>query len=129
VIGIATLVAFGPEAAEALGFAGGNQAKTSYWSVPSTVSRITRIGVDPVRFAFLAGFAVLVIWLMAWTARGGDWVRAAGWAVFALLIATAWLVPWYVVWVLPLAAVGRDAWLAGGTLALSVFQLPNGVPG
>jgi hypothetical protein len=129
VIGIATLVAFGPEAAEALGLAGGNQAKTSYWSVPSTVSRLTGIGVDPVRFAFLAGFAMLAVWLAVWTARGGDWVRAAGWAVMGLLVATAWLVPWYVIWVLPLAAVARDPWLAGGALALSAFQLPNGVPG
>jgi Glycosyltransferase family 87 len=129
VIGVATLVAFGPEAADALGLAGGNQAKTSYWSVPSTVSRLTGIGVDPVRFAFLAGFAALAVWLLVWTARGGDWVRAAGWAVFGLLVATAWLVPWYVIWVLPLAAVARDPWLAGGTLALSAFQLPNGVPG
>ena len=129
VLGIATLVAFGPEAAEALGLAGGNQAKTSYWSVPSTVARITGLGVDPVRFAFLAGFAALVVWLLVWTSRGGDWVRAAGWAVFGLLIATAWLVPWYVVWVLPLAAVSRDPWLGGGTLALTLFQLPNGVPG
>lgn len=128
-IGVATLVAFGPEAAEALGLAGGNQAKTSYWSVPSTVSRLSGIGVDPVRFAFLAAYVALVVWLLVWTARGGDWVRASGWAVLGLLIATAWLVPWYVIWVLPLAAVARDPWLAGTTLALSVFQLPNGVPG
>lgn len=128
-IGAATLVAFGPEAAEALGLAGGNQAKSSYWSVPSTVSRLSGVGVDPVRFAFLAGFAALVVWLLVWTARGGDWVRAAGWAVLGLLVATAWLVPWYVIWVLPLAAVARDPWLAGTTLALSAFQLPNGVPG
>ena len=129
VIAIATLVAFGPEAAEALGLAGGNQAQTSYWSVPSTVARITGIGVDPVRFAFLAAYSVLVVWLLVWTARGGDWVRAAGWAVFGLLIATAWMVPWYIVWVLPFAAVARDPWLAGGTLALSYYQLSNGVPG
>jgi len=129
VIALATLVAFGPEAAEALGLAGGNQAKTSYWSVPSTVSRLSGIGVDPVRFAFLAGFVALVVWLLVFTARGGDWVRAAGWAVLGLLVATAWLVPWYVIWVLPLAAIARDPWLAGATLTLSLFQLPNGVPG
>jgi hypothetical protein len=128
-IGVATLVSFGGEAAEALGLAGGNQAKTSFWSVPSTVARLTGIGVDPVRFAFLAAFAALVVWLLVWTARGGDWVRAAGWAVLGLLVATAWLVPWYVIWVLPLAAIARDPWLAAATLGMSIFQLPNGVPG
>jgi hypothetical protein len=128
-IALATLASFGGEAAEALGLAGGNQAKTSYWSVPSTVARLTGIGVDPVRFAFLAAFAALVVWLLVWTARGGDWVRAAGWAVLGLLVATAWLVPWYVIWVLPFAAIARDPWLAAATLGLSIFQLPNGVPG
>jgi hypothetical protein len=128
-IGVMTLASFGGEAAEALGLAGGNQAKTSYWSVPSTVARLTGIGVDPVRFAFLAAFAALVVWLLVWTARGGDWVRAAGWAVLGLLLATAWLVPWYVIWVLPFAAIARDPWLAAATLGLSIFQLPNGVPG
>jgi glycosyl transferase family 87 len=128
-IGVATLASFGGEAAEALGLAGGNQAKTSYWSVPSTVARLTGIGVDPVRFAFLVAFAALVVWLLVWTVRGGDWVRAAGWAVLGLLVATAWLVPWYVIWVLPLAAIARDPWLVAATLGLSIFQLPNGVPG
>jgi hypothetical protein len=128
-IGGVALAAFGSHAAEALGLAGGNQALTSYWSVPSTVSRVTGLGVDPVRFAFLAAYAALVVWLLVWTLRGGDWVRAAGWAVLGLLLATAWLVPWYLVWVLPLAAVARDPGLAGLALALSAFQIPNGVPG
>jgi Glycosyltransferase family 87 len=128
-IGAATLAAFGSEAAEAFGLAGGNQSLTSYWSVPSTVARITGIDVDPIRFAFLAGYAALAVWLLAWTARGGDWVRAAGWAAFGLLVATAWLVPWYVIWVLPLAAVARDRALWGAALALTAFQLSNAVPG
>jgi Glycosyltransferase family 87 len=128
-IGLATLAAFGPGVGEALGLAGGNQSLTSYWSVPSTVARVAGVDVDPVRFAFLAGYAVLVVWLIAWTARGGDWLRAAGWAGFGLLVATAWLVPWYLIWVLPVAAVSRDRALWAATLALTAFQLFNGVPG
>jgi hypothetical protein len=128
-IGAVTLAAFGSHAAEALGLAGGNQDLTSYWSVPSTVSRLTGLDVDPVRLAFLGAYGLLVVWLLVATARGEDWVRAAGWAVLGLLLATAWLVPWYLVWALPLAAVARDPALAGLTLALSAYQIPNGVPG
>jgi len=128
-VGLAALAAFGSSVGEAFGLAGGNQSLTSYWSVPSTVARIGGVDVDPVRFAFLGCYAALVVWLLVWTARGGDWIRAAGWAGFGLLVATAWLVPWYVIWVLPLAAVSRDRALAGATLALTAFQLSNGVPG
>ena len=49
-----SLAVFGAEVANALGIMGGNQNETSYYSVPSTVSRLAGIGVDPVRFAFLA---------------------------------------------------------------------------
>jgi hypothetical protein len=46
-----------------------------------------------------------------------------------LLCATAYLTPWYLVWVLPLVAVARDRALVGITLALSAYQLSVGVPG
>ena len=37
--------------------------------------------------------------------RSGD---ACGWATFAVLVASAWLVPWYILWLLPFAALSRD---------------------
>jgi hypothetical protein len=69
-----------------------------------------------------------VVWLFAWTARGGDWVRAAGWAGLGLLCTTVYLTPWYLIWALPLAAVSRDRALIALTLALSAYQLTVGVP-
>ena len=52
------------------------------------------------------GLAVLVTWLLVRTRRGADAVAMAGWATLALLLATAWLVPWYIAWLLPLACWG-----------------------
>jgi len=66
--------------------------------------------------------------LLVRTARGGDWVRAAGWAAFGLLLATSWLMPWYVLWVLPFAAVAGDGPLSVAVLALCAFQLTSRVP-
>ena len=37
-----------------------------------------------------------------------DWIAGAGWAALALLVTAASLLPWYVAWLLPLAALGRD---------------------
>jgi hypothetical protein len=40
-----------------------------------------------------------------------------------------YLVPWYLLWALPLVAVARDRILVVVTLALCAYQLPVGVPG
>jgi hypothetical protein len=124
----ASTAAFGTHWLDAVGLAGENQSTTSHYSVPSTLARLLGTGVDPVRYTLLALFAALVIGLLAWTLRRGDWLRAAGWAALGLLIASGWLLPWYVIWALPLAALSRDRALIGGVLALTAFQLVNRVP-
>ena len=40
-----------------------------------------------------------------------------------LLLATSWLLPWYLIWALPLAALSRDRTLQLLVLALTAFQL------
>ena len=48
-------------------------------------------------------------WLLRRVWRGQmDWIAAAGWATLAMLLASSSLLPWYVAWLLPLAALGRD---------------------
>lgn len=122
------LAAFGPSVGEALSVAGGNQATVSRWSVPGTLARITGADVDALRVLALVAYAVAVAGLLVWVAHGADWVRAAGWAAFGLLVASAYLVPWYLIWLLPLAAISRDRALIAATMALTVFQVANGVP-
>jgi len=124
----ASLALFGSDVLNALEVIGGNQSDSSHYSLPSTVSRITGLDLEPVRYAFLAAYAALVAWLVAWTLRGGDWVRAAAWAGAGLLVASAWLVPWYLIWALPFAAVARDRVLVAVVLAICAFQLPNALP-
>ena len=43
--------------------------------------------------------------------------------MFALLLATAWLLPWYAVWILPLAAVSADRRLRLAALALAGYLI------
>jgi hypothetical protein len=123
-----SLAAFGTAVTDALGIIGENQSDASYYSVPSTVARILDLDPEAVRIAFLGAYAGLVAWLLAWTWRGGDWVRAAAWAGAGLLAATAWLVPWYVIWALPLAAVARDRAVLVVVLAVCALQLPVAIP-
>lgn len=127
-IAAAALIGFGPDALEALSVAGGNQATVSHWSVPATLSRITGLEVDLFRAVLGAAYAAGVLALLYRVSRGADWVWAAGWAAFGLLVASAYMVPWYLIWLLPLAAISRDRALIACTVALTVFQVVNGVP-
>jgi len=127
-IGVAAYLAFGWEWLHGFGLAGENQSRTSHLSIPITIARLTSLGPDGVRLAAALLFGALVIYLLIWTARGNDWIRAAAWATFALLIATAWLLPWYLLWPLPLVAMSRDRALQALTLALTAYQLGARIP-
>jgi uncharacterized membrane protein len=127
-IAAAASLAFGWDWTGAFGLAGENQDRTSYMSIPITLSRLTGLDPDPVRAAALVLYATAVVYLLVRTWRGLDWVRAAAWASFGLLLATAWLLPWYLVWALPLAAISRDRPLQLLTLALTAYQLGARIP-
>jgi alpha-1,6-mannosyltransferase len=119
---------FGWDWLHGFGLAGENQDRTSHMSIPITVARIGGLDPDPVRLAAALLFGALVLYLLGWTWRGGDWIRAAAWAAFGLLLATAWLLPWYLIWPLPLVAISRDRTLQGLTLALTAYQLGARIP-
>jgi Glycosyltransferase family 87 len=69
------------------------------------------------RLASVALVVVVVLLLR----RRGDWISHAGWATVALIASLAWVMPWYVIWVLPLAALGSSIWLRRAALVMTVF--------
>jgi hypothetical protein len=127
-VAMAAWLAFGWDWLNGFGLAGENQDRTSYMSVPITVARLSDLDPNAVRLAAAILFAAFVAYLLAWTWRGSDWVRAAAWAAIALLLATSWLLPWYLLWPLPLAAISRDRPLQLLTLALTAYQLGARIP-
>jgi len=138
-IGISFAV-FGLDAFDALSLIGQNQERTSRWSLPQrTADGIGfLVGASPdtvvhfTRAVFaLALVAVLLLLLRrVWRAPRGStyWVTAAGWATLALLLASAWLVPWYAIWLLPLAALSESRRLFAASLALTAYMLVIAVP-
>jgi alpha-1,6-mannosyltransferase len=68
---------------------------------------------------------LVVVWLVR---RRGDWLSHAGWATLALIASLAWVMPWYVIWVLPLAALGSSPRLRRTALALTVFLVITFLP-
>jgi hypothetical protein len=127
-VALGAWLAFGWDWVQGFGLAGENQSRTSYMSIPITVARLAGLDPDNARLAAALLFAAAVAYLLAWTWRGGDWVRAAAWCAMALLLATSWLLPWYLIWVLPLAAVARDRGVQLLALGLTAYQLGARIP-
>jgi hypothetical protein len=75
------------------------------------------------RDLFTTAFAVVLALTLWRTSRGADWRTMAGWATLALLLCTAWLLPWYAIWALPLAALGDSRRLRGATLAVCAYAV------
>jgi hypothetical protein len=93
-------------------------------SAPGIIARAFGAAGPPLGVGILAGlgFAAAYAWLVraAWLGRM-DWLAAAGWATVALLLALTWLMPWYVVWLLPLAALAGSARLRWAAVSLTLF--------
>jgi hypothetical protein len=128
VIGGLAWLGFGWDWLHAFALAGENQGRTSHMSIPITTARLTGLDPDWARGGLLALYAALVIYLLAWTHRGGDWLRATAWAITGLLLATAWLLPWYLLWPLPAAALSRDRAVQLLLLGLTAYQLGARIP-
>jgi hypothetical protein len=57
--------------------------------------------------------------VLAWRRR--DSLTAAGWASVALLVTLSWVLPWYVLWILPLAALSTSRRLRTAALLIGVY--------
>jgi hypothetical protein len=70
--------------------------------------------------------AVAACSVLAWRRR--DSLTAAGWASVALLVTLSWVLPWYVLWVLPLAALSSSRRLRTTALLLGVYFIVAWAP-
>jgi Glycosyltransferase family 87 len=78
-------------------------------------------------------FAFVCAWLLWRTWHGRiDWINAGAWSALALLISSSSLLPWYVVWLLPLAALATDRrlWRVAvyATCVVGALQLVGYIP-
>ena len=95
---------------------------SSRQSVPRDLSRL--LGSEqPLAFLRHLGtaiFAASLVGLLAWAARSRRWIDAAGWLMLVLLATTTWLHAWYIVGLLPLAALSESRRLRVCTLVMTV---------
>jgi Glycosyltransferase family 87 len=84
------------------------------------------VGGTPVLLKIAAVGVVLVVAHQFY--RNRDWIAGAGWSTLALIASLSWLMPWYVVWLLPLAALAGSVRLRRVALALTVYAVLVFVP-
>jgi alpha-1,6-mannosyltransferase len=136
-IALIGIAAFGTHALDALSLINSNQDRSSRFSLPYKTAQLLgallpggRLDYrDAVRAAFAVALAAVFVWLLWQTWRGTIAViDAIAWTTLAVLLASAWLVPWYILWLLPFAALARDRRLQVATLALTAWMLAIAVP-
>jgi hypothetical protein len=96
-------------------------------SIPNLIGLLLGVGGGTSTVLDAADLFVVAVVLFFFFRRR-DWLAGAGWSTLALLVGLAWLVPWYVVWVLPLAALGSSPWLRRATALMTIFLVATFAP-
>jgi alpha-1,6-mannosyltransferase len=124
-LAIVAVLGFGAHAFGFLNALNEQQQLIATHSIPAETARLAGLSGVPSwwRHMFLVGFA-LTLTLTLWrTARGADWRAMAGWTTLALLLSTAWLLPWYAIWALPLVALADSRRLRVCTLVFCAYAI------
>jgi alpha-1,6-mannosyltransferase len=124
-LAVVALIAFGAHAFGFLSALREQQQLIATHSIPAESARLFGLAGTPTwwRELFEVAFAAVLALTLWRTARGADWRTQATWATLALLVCTAWLLPWYAVWMLPLAALCSSGRVRAVTLLFCVYAL------
>ena len=121
VLGISSVIAFGPHFPD-LATQGRLVTMTS---LPNLLGLAIGQGGETTTMRVLLS-AVLVIAVAACALlayRRRESITAAGWASVALLVTLSWVLPWYVLWLLPLAALSSSRRLRATALLIGVYLI------
>jgi hypothetical protein len=135
---LTALIVFGADAIDGLNLLSSNQSRTSRYSLPQvTVDGLGHVfgsldhaaAIDVVRWLFVLVLAAAVVALLirSWR-RPETWIANAGWATLGVLLASAWLVPWYLLWLLPFTALSRCRWLTAATVVFAGYTMAIAIP-
>jgi alpha-1,6-mannosyltransferase len=91
------------------------------FSITNVFGLLLGVGGTPALLKIAAVGVVLVVAYQFY--RNRDWIGGAGWSTLALIASLSWLMPWYVVWLLPLAALGTSVRLRKLAAVLTVYLL------
>jgi Glycosyltransferase family 87 len=125
-VGAASLIAFGLHVPDL-----STQSRlVTNESVPNLIGLAVGAGGETetlhVLMSVALAVAVLACCVKAWRERSA--MAASGWASVALLVTLSWVLPWYVLWVLPLAALSRSPRLRVASAVLGAYLIVAWAP-
>jgi hypothetical protein len=99
-------------------------------SVPNLIGLAVGAGgeSESVRMAMSAVLALSVLGCCTIAWRRRDLLTASGWASVALILTLSWVLPWYVLWILPLAALSSSRRLRTAGLLVGVYLIVAWAP-
>jgi hypothetical protein len=96
-------------------------------SIPNLVG--WAIGLQGAAPGLVNAMVVLVVAVVGYQLlKRREWLSGAGWGTVALLASLGWLMPWYIIWLLPLAAIAADRRLRIVALGATVFVTLSFMP-
>ncbi len=121
VFGLASVIAFGPHFPD-LATQGRLVTMTS---IPNLFGLALGAGGETTTMRVLLSgvliVAVAACSLLAYRRR--ESLTAAGWVSIALLVTLSWVLPWYVLWILPLAALSSSRRLRVAAVLMGVYMI------
>ncbi len=111
VVAIASVALFGAGPLHLPATIGASQREGDWHSIPGFFANglgLTTVG-HVIGIVLAVVFVIVCVWLLLRVRRGQlDWLDGAGWATLAMLVTASSLLPWYIAWLLPLAAISAD---------------------
>jgi hypothetical protein len=124
VIGVPSLALFGPDLFSQLHRISTDRLFDTVFSGPDRVATVLGTHITSAIRAICTGLALVVaLATLVWVRRGADAITAAGWAFLALIASIASLAPWYLAWLMPLAALGRSRRLRVASLLATAYLI------
>jgi Glycosyltransferase family 87 len=122
------IIMFGSGSLRLLGTLQTIQGHGGLHSIPGFI--LTALGLkqysNVVGIVLHVAYAVSVLWLVRRVWLGElDWITAAGWATVGLLVTAGLLMPWYIAWLIPLAALSSDRRLWFTAIGLTSLGLTS----
>ncbi len=128
-VGVPSLLLFGPHLLDQVHRIASEHLFDTAFSGPDRLANALGMRINTgIRVAATAAAAIVALAMIARAGRGGDWITAAGWAFLALIVSIASLAPWYLVWLLPLAAVSPSRSLRAATVLATLYLIALHLP-
>ena len=129
VLGVPTLILFGSHFFDQLHRIATDPLFDTLFSGPDRIAGALGTHITPaIRTLSTAAAGLIALCALVASWRGADAITAAGWAFLALIASIASFAPWYLIWLLPFAALARNRPLRVATLLVTLYVMAAHTP-